>query len=229
MDIGSVPPLNTTKTQAEGTENRSVLNSDFEVFLKMLTAQALYQDPLEPVSSSEYAAQLAQFSMVEQQVLTNELMENLVQASGATSEFNPPTWLGLEVLAETPVSYSGQPIELAANPPLSTTEMALVVYDNKGDLVLDQQVTIASGPVVWNGINDDKKRVEDGFYTVRVESRRGDEVIQTDTIEAYRTVTETLLEDGEVVLLLDNGATVKADQVTGMRDPDLASGSDPVS
>ena len=28
--------------------------SDFETFLKMLTAQARYQDPLEPIDSTEY-------------------------------------------------------------------------------------------------------------------------------------------------------------------------------
>lgn len=229
MDIGSVPPLNTAPTVAETKDNGAVLNSDFEVFLKMLTAQALYQDPLEPVSSSEYAAQLAQFSMVEQQVLTNELMENLVKASGSTDEFNPPTWLGLEVLAETPVAYSGEPIEVDASPPLSTTDLALVVYDNDGTVVLDQPVTIASGPVVWSGIDNDGKPVEDGFYTVRVESRRNGEVLRTDVLNDYRTVTETRLEDGEVVLLLSNGASVKTTDVTGMRDPAHVSASDPVS
>jgi len=48
--------------------------SDFETFLKMLTAQARYQDPLEPIDSTEYSAQLAQFSMVEQQVQGNDLL-----------------------------------------------------------------------------------------------------------------------------------------------------------
>lgn len=70
---------NTSSAQASNSgfgtaATSSVLSSDFEVFLQMLTAQAEYQDPLEPIDSSEYAAQLAQFSMVEQQVMTNDLM-----------------------------------------------------------------------------------------------------------------------------------------------------------
>ncbi|MEP0702358.1 MAG: flagellar hook capping FlgD N-terminal domain-containing protein, partial [Lentilitoribacter sp.] len=57
----------TSQVTSAQTETSNALASDFETFLKMLTAQARYQDPLEPIDSSEYAAQLAQFSMVEQQ------------------------------------------------------------------------------------------------------------------------------------------------------------------
>ncbi|WP_367648781.1 flagellar hook capping FlgD N-terminal domain-containing protein [Ruegeria arenilitoris] len=58
------------------------LASDFVTFLKMLTIQARNQDPLKPLDASEYASQLAQFSMVEQQVQTNDLLSTLGQALG---------------------------------------------------------------------------------------------------------------------------------------------------
>ena len=69
-------------TTIQNETTSAVLSSDFEVFLQMLTAQAKYQDPLEPIDNSEYAAQLAQFSMVEQQVTTNDLMEQMLSAFG---------------------------------------------------------------------------------------------------------------------------------------------------
>ena len=60
------------------------LTSDFDMFLLMLTAQARYRDPLEPIDSSEYTAQLAQFSMIEQQVLTDDtLAEPVGQTNGS--------------------------------------------------------------------------------------------------------------------------------------------------
>ena len=62
-------------TSAAPLPTQSALSADFETFIKMLTTQAKYQDPLEPLDSSEYAAQLAQFSMVEQQVLSNDLLK----------------------------------------------------------------------------------------------------------------------------------------------------------
>lgn len=46
-------------------------SSDFETFLKMLTTQIKNQDPLNPMEGTEFAVQLATFSGVEQQVMTN--------------------------------------------------------------------------------------------------------------------------------------------------------------
>lgn len=77
------------------SENSSVLSSDFETFIKMLTTQAKYQDPLEPIDSSEYAAQLAQFSMVEQQVQSNELLAHLTEQLGGSNMAGMANWIGM--------------------------------------------------------------------------------------------------------------------------------------
>lgn len=72
-------PTNASPGAAPGppVEDASAsLSSDFEVFLQMLTAQMKYQDPLNPVDSTDYATQLATFSGVEQAVLTNDLLKN---------------------------------------------------------------------------------------------------------------------------------------------------------
>lgn len=46
-----------------GTSNSSL---DKDAFLQLLVAQMQYQDPLQPTSNTEYMAQLAQFSTVEE-------------------------------------------------------------------------------------------------------------------------------------------------------------------
>ena len=65
-----------------GASKGSVLSSDFETFLKMLTTQLENQDPLNPIDSTDYAVQLATFAGVEQQVLTNDLLESMGGNSG---------------------------------------------------------------------------------------------------------------------------------------------------
>lgn len=78
MNVLSAPSAIATATAATADKSSaSGLASDFETFLKMLTAQARYQDPLEPIDLTEYASQLAQFSMVEQQVKTNDMLSAL--------------------------------------------------------------------------------------------------------------------------------------------------------
>ena len=56
------------------------LASDFETFLKLLTSQLRNQDPLKPLDSTDFVAQLASFSAVEQQVNTNTKLDQLLGA-----------------------------------------------------------------------------------------------------------------------------------------------------
>lgn len=61
------------------SKNNSTLDKD--AFLKLLVTQMQYQDPLEPTSNTEYMAQLAQFSTVEQ-------LENLCATFNANQALN---------------------------------------------------------------------------------------------------------------------------------------------
>jgi hypothetical protein len=79
--IQPTAPATATAPQLSEDTPKATLGSDFETFLKMLTTQMKNQDPLNPVESSEYAVQLATFSSVEQQVLTNDLLTRLIGQS----------------------------------------------------------------------------------------------------------------------------------------------------
>jgi len=56
-----------------------------DAFLKLLIVQIQMQDPMDPLSATEYVAQLAQFSTVEQLQNTNIRLSVLCQAQ-ATSQ-----------------------------------------------------------------------------------------------------------------------------------------------
>jgi len=58
---------------------------DYDAFLKLLVAELKIQDPTNPMKSSEYIAQLASFSNVEQTIQTNEKLDKLLSASFITN------------------------------------------------------------------------------------------------------------------------------------------------
>ena len=55
-------------------------------FLKMLVAQLKHQDPMNPMEGQEFAAQLAQFSSVEQLVQLNKQYEAQAESTAALAE-----------------------------------------------------------------------------------------------------------------------------------------------
>lgn len=83
---GATPPVGAAEpsTKLSGLSKTSTIGKD--EFLKMLVAQLKNQDPLNPMDGKDMAAQLAQFSTVEQLIEMNKSMEAQAAAAGETTE-----------------------------------------------------------------------------------------------------------------------------------------------
>lgn len=135
----------TTANNAAGRINagQTMLASNFETFLSLLTAQLKNQDPLSPVDSNQFTAQLTQMAGVEQQLLTNELLKGMLAAQGGGLG-DAADFIGKEATAAWPATrfQDGQATwsyELAGNAASATL-----------------QVVNGSGQVVWQGDAPDK-------------------------------------------------------------------------
>jgi flagellar basal-body rod modification protein FlgD len=77
MNVGSI---NTAFSgQAAGAAEKPSTVS-YDNFLKLLMTQMKNQDPTDPMKSTEYMAQLATFSQVEQTVKSNEKLDALLSS-----------------------------------------------------------------------------------------------------------------------------------------------------
>lgn len=82
MQVGtatSTSPSNGARTQAG-----SSIAPDYNAFLRLLVAQLKNQDPTKPVDSTQYMAQLAAFSNVEQAMQTNAKLDSLLTSFALT-------------------------------------------------------------------------------------------------------------------------------------------------
>jgi flagellar basal-body rod modification protein FlgD len=73
MEVGTQNAANGVKSNPQ-TETKKE-NAQFNLFLKLMTAQAKNQDPMNPSDPTDFASQLATFTQVEQQIKANTLLE----------------------------------------------------------------------------------------------------------------------------------------------------------
>src|SRR5690606_31900143 len=134
-----VDAVSTNTAGARINAGSQLLSSNFETFLSLLTAQLKNQDPLSPVDSNQFTAQLTQMAGVEQQLLTNDLLTSLLagQAGGGLS--GAANYIGKDATA----AWSANKLVDGA---------ATWSYELAGDATeASLEVLDGSGNVIWKG------------------------------------------------------------------------------
>ncbi len=225
MDITTQNALNAPPSTAaapstpEQESSRNALNSDFETFLKMLTTQMENQDPLNPVESSEFAMQLATFSGVEQQIRTNDLLQNVATGLGSGGLSQLAGWVGMEARVSAPASFDGTPLTLAPEADPAADAAYLVVKSASGQVVSREELPADSDTVVWAGVGDSGRPLPSGQYVFEIENVTGGEVASTSPVDHYARIREARQGDGSVDIVLDGGAIVASGDVRALREP----------
>lgn len=216
---GALSGSTAARTAQDADKPKTALNSDFETFLKMLTAQMRNQDPLNPVESTEFASQLAAFSTVEQQVLTNDLLGDLGTQLGVMGMGQLHGWVGMEARAAMPVAFDGDPVDMTLQTRPGTDLARLVVRDASGGIVNERDVPAGGGDYVWDGAGDNGFDLPEGVYTITVDSFQGDDLLGSDLVQSAARVVEARLNEGQTILVMEGGLRLPAGDVIGLRRP----------
>ena len=216
----TIDTTSSATSSASAAQSATVLNSDFETFLKMLTVQMQNQDPLNPMDSSEYAMQLATFSGLEQQVLTNDLLGSLIYMNSQSGMSDLAGWIGMQERSTGPAHFDGtEGVEVLVNPVTYAETAELVVYDADGNEVDRMSIDADSQMVTWDGTDPDGDALASGLYTFQVESYVDGNLTETSYGETWGTIVEARSDSGAVILVLEGGGEIYSDGVTGVRRP----------
>jgi flagellar basal-body rod modification protein FlgD len=202
----------TPRPTALQSSNGSVDPGDFQTFLTMLTAQIQNQNPLEPIEASDFAAQLATFSGVEQQVQTNELLSQLSNRMGL-SEL--ASWVGRDVLSASPTRFDGEPLQLVPPEVDGADRAELVVTDSSGAEIGRFPVDPHASEISFE--NDVLQKGE--FYSFSMVSYRGDTELANNPVLGYSRVVEARADSGHTLLVLEGGYIIDSNDAVGLRDP----------
>jgi len=175
----------TTSINAVGTSQFPTTDSTGGIlgkddFLKLLVMQLRNQDPLDPMKGTEFAAQLAQFSSVEQ--LSN-INSNLVASLDAThllsqgiSNSLAATIIGKDIRASGEAfTYTGSSsARIGYTLPSNADTVTVKILDASGTVVRTMSGTgTAKGDnsFTWDGKDDQGSNVAAGKYTFTVEAK----------------------------------------------------------
>jgi flagellar basal-body rod modification protein FlgD len=170
-------------------------------FLNLLMAQMQHQDPMEPLKDHEFVAQLATFSGLEQQMLSNDRLLELQLAQISTGNAQLAGFIGQNVVAKGDSLTIGN----GTTPPVgvqlggAAEKVEVTITDSTGKVVS----TFEKGPLdaghhelAWNGKDANGVPLPAGDYTVQV----------TATDAEGNAVTADPLLSGEVTgVTFENG------------------------
>ena len=130
----------TTNAAAQATINSGLgqIAENYNTFLSLLTTQLQNQDPTSPMDTNQFTSQLTQMTGVQQQLLSNQLLQQLVnQSSGGVSS-------AVGLIGKT-VTASGNTAMLQNNTASFSFDLPTAASTTTG------QITNSAGTVVWAG------------------------------------------------------------------------------
>lgn len=220
MDVTPVPTIDTktpTAPPSGAIADTGTIGADFDTFLSLLTAQLKNQDPLKPVDSTEFVAQLAEFSAVEQQVQSNASLSDILETLRGGDITALADWLGAGVSTSDATHFSGQPITLSLVPSADADRAELVVRNEAGVEAARLSVDPTARTLLWAGENDLGRAPPTDRYRFSLESSSNGQSLPVTKATAFVEVIEARLVDETPHLTLSSGETISITEVDAVR------------
>ncbi len=212
---------NAQTTGKDSASSKTQLFDDMEAFLYLLTQQLKYQDPLDPMDTSEYTNQLVQYAQVEQSIQSNEYLETIVAQN-------------VNAMATQAISYMDQTVQaLSDYLPLQdgyakfsyilgadAASCVVSIQDSKGNFVKSftgVEQSAGRHELEWDGRDSNGNKLEDGAYVLVVTAVDS----AGSSIEVQKTVfgkVTGVAYDGDVVAIGMGEVAVDMNSVLAVHD-----------
>jgi flagellar basal-body rod modification protein FlgD len=204
--IGSVLGLSPASSNEIQANDGSKDNISRDEFLTLFVAQLRHQDPLNPLDSTEFTAQLAQYSSLEQLLNVNENLESMKVSQEQDYRLQALDFLGKEVVADGDLLFL-EPKQMSEGG-FSITDSAhctAFVMDSNGIPVKSIPLGVLGAGqhnFQWDGRDAAGNNMDPGIYSFEVTAMTGEGMVLPVTTQITGKVTGVNLETETPVLFL---------------------------
>ncbi|MCL2064530.1 MAG: hypothetical protein FWG98_09185 [Candidatus Cloacimonetes bacterium] len=211
MDIASIVGMNNNaqaQAQEAMTGDRLMGKDDF---LKMLTMQLRYQDPLNPMSNDQFAAQLAQFSSLEALNNINDNIQTQILMNQSMNNSFMVNMIGKDVKSYgNLVGYEGENVNIEFQLFSDAQNVTVRIFDDTGREVAvlnDSNMRVGDRSITWNGMTKNGTEASKEIYSFTVEATNREGL--TVPVETMNNgVVSGITYEGGMPYLIVNGAYV---------------------
>ena len=194
-------------------------------FLKLLTVQLNNQDPLKPVDQKKFAADLAQFSQLEQMANMNTKLDGMQANKNAESKFYGASFLGKIVRTKgTTIDHdgSGRSSDVSFTLPKTANKVMVRIMDEKGQNIatLDHNKMNKGNHVLeWDGKKMDGQSANKGTYSFQVFAWDNSNQLFNGETKSSGVVNSVRFDNGKTHLKLDSGKEIFLHDVENFEVP----------
>jgi len=179
-------------------------------FLTLLVAQMQNQDPLNPTDATEWTAQLAQYSQLEQSMNLNATMEELVDGQKTTERLSALSLIGKEAVVEGSTFSLGEgTAEVGYRIDGNVSGFEIEIRNSAGSRVATLHPTELSPGnhfITWQGMDENGEHLPPGEYSLGIVSQETSEAGAASIAPLVRAeVTGVDLGDTGAVLITSGG------------------------
>ena len=168
--ITSAPGTSSSGSSSTNTTSSTAttgIADNFQTFLTLLTTQLQNQNPLDPLDTNQFTAQLVQFAGVEQQLKQNDQLKSLIDIEKSAQATQALVYVGNTVA----VDGSTAQFDTAATWNFKTekdTTATITITSSTGQTAFTGSYALKQGnsSFVWDGKGNDGVQWPAGTYTM---------------------------------------------------------------
>lgn len=207
------------KTTSKSKEDAIMGKEDF---LLLLVTQLKNQDPLNPDDPTEFTAQLAQFSSLEQLFTLNESVKNLATSNANADRLSTLSTIGKDVAYTSgSFKFDGSPVEVGyqLDGPASEVTIQLQLNGVTQATLTGTELSTGNHYLTWDGLVKNGSKAPSGNYKIVISAKasQGSTVSATPLVKSE--VTGVDLGGTAGGTLITKAGEIAFNSIIGVYDP----------